>query len=119
MHGQKKRRKRSIEGTAKVDGFDLGWALRSEPQASTEHGREGMSFTVNRTDGAFRELILQYPIPTGHRKIGGTYYKMPAVYPLRPRLSPKTVEADIKRAIDAGWNPASRGKTFVFDVPND
>ncbi|HJW42335.1 MAG TPA: hypothetical protein VJ476_14055 [Rhizomicrobium sp.] len=119
MHGQKKRRKRSIEGTAKVGGFELGWELRSEPQWSTEHGHVGMSFVVTRTDGTFRELILEYPMRTIHRKLGDTYYERPAFFPQRPRISRKTVEADIERAIEAGWEPASRGKAFVFEVLKD
>ena|SRR5579862_7671595 len=119
MHGQNKRRKRSIEASINIDGFPLLWRLRSEPQWSTEHGYEGMSLAVQRTDGDFRELILEYPIPKKGRRLriaGKTYLTMPN-FPIRPKFSPKDVEADIHRAIVAGWDPNSRGKAFVFQVP--
>lgn len=116
--GLKKRRKRSIEADVEIDHFKLHWRLRSEPQWSTEHGYEGMSITVQRTDGEFRELILQYPIPAGNRRlVGGKEYVAGPFFPQRPKFSPKMVEADIRKAIAAGWEPDSRGKAFVFQVP--
>jgi hypothetical protein len=111
--GLKKRRQRTIERDVTIDGYKLRWELRSEPQWSTEHGHEGLSIRVERVDGSFRELILQYPIVTymwrGELRPGG--------YPQRPKISDKTVEADIRLALDRGWNPSSRGKAFVFQVP--
>jgi hypothetical protein len=113
--GQKRWGKRSIEAEVEIDGFKLGWRLRSEPQASSEHGHEGLSITVERVDGSFRELILEYPIPMQQRW-GMT---MPKYFPQRPQISAKIVEADIRRAIAGGWDPQSRGKTFVFQVPEN
>jgi hypothetical protein len=110
--GLKKRRKRTIERDVTIDGYKLRWELRSEPQWSTEHGHEGLSIRVARVDGSFRELILQYPIAT-HERWGGL---MPIGYPQRPKVSEKGVEADIRLAIGGGWDPASRGKPFVFQV---
>jgi hypothetical protein len=115
MHGQKKRRKRSIEALTEIDGYKLSWQLRSEPQWSTEHGPEGLSVTVQRIEGSFRELILQYPIATVDRW-GAT---RPKHYPQRPKVSAKIIEADIRRAIANGWDPASRGKAFNFQVPEN
>jgi hypothetical protein len=115
MHGLKKRRKRSIAAEVEIDGFKLCWQLRSEPQASTEHGHEGMSIAVERTDGAFRMLILEYPIAMQQR-----YGRMmPKFFPQRPNVSAKIVEADIRRAIVGGWDPQSRGKPFVYQVPEN
>jgi hypothetical protein len=113
MHGQKKRRKRSITAEVEIDGFKLCWQLRSEPQASTEHGNEGLSIAVERIDGSFRELILEYPIPMQQR----WGMAMPKYFPQRPKVSAKMVEADIRSAIAAGWDPTSRGKAFIFQVP--
>jgi len=113
--GQKRWGKRSVEAEAEIDGFKLRWRLRSEPQRSTEHGPEGLSIAVERIDGSFRELILQYPIAMGER-FG---LSMPKFYPQRPKISAKGVEADIRKAIAGGWDPASRGKAFVFQIPED
>jgi hypothetical protein len=35
---------------------------------------------------------------------------------VRQNISPAKVLAHIRRAIEAGWNPESRGKPFVFEV---
>ena len=118
MRGQKKRRQRTLAEAVVVDGFDLRWELRSEPQWSTEDGYQGLSITVQRTDGTFRELILQYPSPQKKKMVvDGRTFLMPSGFPARPKISPGKVQADIRQAIAAGWNPASRGKVFVFHVP--
>jgi len=39
--------------------------------------------------------------------------------PQRPKLSEKTIEAGIRQALAAGWDPESRGKTFVYNVPGN
>jgi hypothetical protein len=120
MRGQKKRRQRILEEAVAVDGFDLRWEVRSEPQWSTEDGYQGLSITVQRTDGTFRELILQYPSPQKKKTVvEGRTFLMPSGFPVRPKISAKTVEADIRQAIAAGWNPNSRGKVFVFLVPSN
>jgi hypothetical protein len=118
--GQKRWGKRSIEAKVEIDGHKLHWQLRSEPQSSTEHGSEGLSLTVQRTDGAFRELILEYPFPKRGRRlrIGGKTHLTVPNFPIRPKFSPKTVEADIRLAISAGWDPTSRGRPFIFQVPD-
>jgi hypothetical protein len=58
-----------------------------------------------------RELILEYPFP---RKVGS---KGAPKLPQRPKFSEKIVEADVRQAMAAGWDPASRGKTFVLRLP--
>jgi hypothetical protein len=113
--GQKRWGKRSINAQVEIDGFKLRWELRSEPQLSTEHGHEGVSLSVQRVDGSFRELILEYPIATQER-FGMT---MPKYFPQRPKLSAKLVEADIRKAMTGGWNPETRGKPFIFQVPEN
>jgi hypothetical protein len=117
MHGQRKHRKHKIENVVEIDGFELCWRLRSEPQWSTEDGPEGLSISVQRTDGAFRELILEYSFPRTRKKwFDGRVYLVPDPLPARPQVSAKTVESDIREAIAAGWNPASRGKAHVYQV---
>jgi hypothetical protein len=113
MHGQKKRRKRTISGSFSVEEVRLHWELISEPQWTSEHGYKGMCFSVRTEDGKHRELILQYPMPQKLTGIG-----LPQL-PQRPRFSARTIVADTLRAIAAGWEPMSRGKTFVFKLPKD
>ena len=110
MHGQKKRRKRSIEGSVALDGVNLTWQLTSEPQWLAE-GLRGMRISVQAAGGHNRELILEYPFPKKRNSVG-----LPQI-PQRPKFSPKTVEADVRKAVTAGWDPASRGKAFIFKVP--
>ena len=65
-----------------------------------------------RVDGeSRRELIVEYPSPTGRDG-------RPLPVPQRPTITPKLVEASIAQALVAGWDPASRGKAFVF-YPSD
>jgi hypothetical protein len=110
MHGQKKRRKRTIEGSIDVDGTIMCWRLLSEPQWSTEHGYKGLCITVQVEDENHRELILEYPYPTNK-------HGSPLPLPQRPNLSVKRVEADVRKTMASGWNPISRGKTFVYHIP--
>ncbi len=110
MHGQKKRRKRSLEGLIAVDGFSLYWELLTEPQWSTEDGYKGLCISVRREDGGHRDLILEYPYPT-------TSFGSPLPLPQRPKFSVKAIEADVRHAMTAGWDPTSRGKTFVHHLP--
>jgi hypothetical protein len=111
VHGQKKRRKRFREGAMSVDGVSLFWRLLSEPQWTSEHGYKGLCISVRTVDGLHRELILEYPFPKKFSSNG-----VPKL-PQRPKFSEKTIEADIRQAIVEGWDPASRGKTFVLKLP--
>lgn len=108
MHGQKKRRKRTIEGETAIDGLPLTWELISEPQWSNSgDGYKGLCISVRASEEARRELIIEYPYPTNKRGL-------PLPVPQRPQVSPKLVEASIHAAIEAGWDPHSRGKAFIF-----
>lgn len=112
MHGQKKRRKRTIEGTMEVDGLSLAWELLSEPQYSNSaDGRIGMRIGVRVADAARRELVIEYPYPTDRRGF-------PKPVPQRPEVSRPMVERSVHQAIAVGWDPQSRGKAFVFRAEN-
>lgn len=108
MHGQKKRRKRTLSGTIAVESLSLHWELLSEPQWSSEDGYKGACISVRTEDGRHRELILEYPFP---QKVTGN--GIPQI-PQRPKISVATIEADIRKAIASGWEPESRGKAFLF-----
>ena len=100
-----------MKGAADIEGFALLWELTSEPSWSNSgDGYKGMCIAVRVADAARRELIIEYPFPTG--KDG-----RPLPVPQRPPLSKAMVETSIRDAIKAGWNPDSRGKAFVFYPP--
>ena len=87
MHGQKKRRKRTIEGETTFAGMPFAWGLVSEPQwGHSGDGYKGMCISVRASDEARRELIIEYPYPTNKRGL-------PLPVPLRPQVSSKLVEA--------------------------
>jgi hypothetical protein len=113
MHGQKKRRKRTLEGEVTIDGVALLWMLTSEPQWSNSgDGYKGMCISVRVANEARRELIIEFPYP---RDSDGETLPVPQ----RPPVHRKLIEAAIRQAIVAGWDPESRGKAFVFHVPEN
>jgi len=96
-----KKRKRELGGSLTVDGWPLGWRLRSEQQWSPDGNHVGLRISVERVDEAHRELVLEYPF----RDMGKTG---------RPEIAPERIEADIRSAMAAGWKPKSRGRPFIF-----
>jgi hypothetical protein len=111
MHGQKKRRKRTLGGLITVEGYKLKWLLLSEPQKSTAHGLIGLRITVCSEDEKHRELLLEYPFPDKHT--GNGAFQIPQ----RPKFSEKAVETGVRRAIESGWDPLSRGKAMIYRIP--
>ena len=100
-----KRRKRDLSGALVLDGYPLSWTLKSEQIWDPSGDHTGLRFSVIRTDEAHRELILEYP-----------FQEMPGGKTARPEIRSETLESDIRRARDAGWNPKARGRPFVFPV---
>jgi hypothetical protein len=112
MPGKKKQPKRIIKDTVTIDGFDLCWELYREPQYTPERGYVGVRILAKLAQGTRRELLLEYPFP---KKNPEGFVRLPEPV----KISAAVVETDIRRAMDAGWNPASRGKMFVFQVPEN
>jgi hypothetical protein len=101
MHGQKKRRKRSLIGATEIEGHKLAWELISEPQ-HTSDGYKGLTVSVRAGDATTRELLIEFP------------YDRTVFLPQRPTLTPTIVEGEIRAALAQGWNPDSRGRAYVF-----
>jgi hypothetical protein len=100
-----KRRKRELSGVLTVDDYPLRWTLRSE-QIWDPHGEHlGLRLSVERTDEAHRELILEFP-----------FREMPGGKTERPDIDQEALPQIVRRAIDAGWKPKSRGRPFTFLV---
>ena len=100
-----KRRKRDLSGALIVNDYPLHWSLKSEQIWSPSGDHTGLRLSVERSDEAHRELILEYP-----------FREMPGGKTERPAVKIETLEADIRRAMAAGWNPKSRGRPFIFPV---
>ena len=96
-----RRRTRELAGTLEIDGWPLTWRLRSEQQWSPKGEHVGLRLSVERSDEAHRELVLEYPF----RDLGKTG---------RPDIDVDRIAGDIRQAMEAGWKPKSRGRPFIF-----
>jgi len=105
------RAKRSIQAALSINDLSLIWHLHREQQWCTADGWKGLAIHVKMAEGAHRELILEYP--TVRTQKPGYLRTDPA----RPTIVPAKVGAQIREAIRAGWDPESRGKPFVYQVP--
>jgi hypothetical protein len=82
------------------------WRFRHGGVVVRGIGLKGLSISVWRKPERTRELILDFPFSQldENRSLGGKV--LLAVLPTA-----------IQSAIDAGWDPDSRGRTFRFNVP--
>jgi len=101
-----KRKKRELSGSLVVEGYPLRWSLKSEQIWSPAGDHVGLRLSVERQDEAHRELVLEYPFQEGS-KIS------------RPDIDRDRLGKDIRSAMDAGWNPRSRGRPFHFALRLD
>lgn len=93
-------------GTVEVDGELYEWELRRQPRPLANGDWEGIAITLRHQDFK-REAIVQFPPPL---RANG-----------RPDMEKQKVDVDkvrnaVAAAIEAGWDPASRGKAVAFDV---
>jgi hypothetical protein len=102
------RTKRQIEHAVTVRGVALLWRLHREQQCCGEDGWKGVAIHVTVAQGARRELHLEYPA-VKTQKIGYTRTDRAVV-----NIRAVRVEEHIVQAMDAGWDPESRGKPFIY-----
>ncbi len=102
--------KRSVQAAITIDGFLLIWRLRREQQLCTTDGWKGVAIHVSVAEGVRRELHLEYPA-VKTQKVGYTRTDF-----VRQNISPAKVQAHIRQAMEAGWDPESRGTPFVYEV---
>ena len=79
--------------------------MRSEQIWSALGDHVGLRLSIERTDETHRELILEYP-----------FRDMPGGKTERPDVDREALAHDIRSAMDAGWNPKSRGRPFTFQL---
>ena len=104
------RAKRSIQSELKIDGFSLIWRLHREQLLSAEDGWRGVAIHVKVAEGVRRELHLEYPA-VKTQKVGYTRTDF-----VKQNISPSKVAAHIRLAMEAGYDPGSRGQAFVYEV---
>jgi hypothetical protein len=104
------RAKRSIQSATTIDGFPLIWHLHRDQQGCAAEGWRGVGIHVRIAEGVRRELHLEYPAVVTQK----AQYMRGA--PTQPAILAAKVEAHIRQAMEAGWDPGSRGKPFVYEV---
>lgn len=93
-------------GTVEIDGFKYDWELLSEPQLSSSDGWKGMTVSLRRKD-MLRAAVLEFPPPKRLMK---------GLPKGRLHINDAIASRGVRAALQAGWDPASRGKPMVFMV---
>ena len=92
------------------DGYELLWTLTRDTQWQSEEEYQGITISVRKAGPERRELVLKYPYlgipPTAKWRL-----------PDKPKVTVRIVEDGIRAGMEAGWDPDSRGKPFIVDVP--
>ncbi len=101
-------KQRTIEVEIDVDGEPYVWRVQRQPTWSSDAaGWRGMAIAARHKEGK-REAVLEFPPAPASRR--GTPLIQPAQIP------PHVVAKAIASAIEAGWDPLSRGKTVAILV---
>jgi hypothetical protein len=102
------RTKQTLEYEIEVGGEPYIWRLQRRPQESGKASeRSGMALAVRHKDGQ-REAVLEFP-PGPQPKFGAPQL-------LAADTPSEIVARAIASAIEAGWDPLSRGRKIVIVV---
>lgn len=96
--------KRDLGDIAVIDGVAYSWRVYREPQWSSVDGAKGLCISVEPQEDPQKILLMEYPFPPPNR------------HQQRPKISKTDVAQRIREAIEAGWNPESRGKPFTYII---
>jgi hypothetical protein len=99
-------------GIINVRGADYRWSVFSEPRWATGRFEEtqlrGLAILVESLQPSRRQLLLEFSIdPSRHGD-------MPQHQ--RFRIHDGRLTQSIEDAINAGWDPVSRGKRFIHEA---
>lgn len=104
-------KKQAPEFAIEVGGEPYVWRLQRQPQWSSDaKGWQGMAIAVRHAEGQ-REAVVEFP--AGRQPA----YGLPMLKPAQ--IKPELVARAIASAIEAGWEPLSRGKTVAIVVDAD
>ena len=98
-----------LSGIVEVDALQYEWELRNEPQWYEFEGWKGMTVALLRKHTQ-RSAMLEFPTPK--RLLKGMQRG-------RLQISDAILARAIRAALQAGWEPESRGKPMVFMVDAD
>ena len=102
------RTKQGAEFEIEVGGDPYLWRLQRRPQWSSDPAeRRGMAIAVRHKQGQ-REAVLEFP-PGPQPRFGAPQLDA-------SRIAPALVARAIASAIEAGWEPLSRGRTVAILV---
>jgi hypothetical protein len=93
-------------GTVTVGKDEYEWSVHRQPRWTGDGVLLGWAILVKPTERSRRELVLQFAIAaTRHGDM-----------PQQPRfqIANRRLIECIQNAMDAGWDPESRGKPFFF-----
>ena len=100
--------KQGPEFNIDVGGEPYVWRLHRRPQWSSDtNGWRGMAIGVRHLEGQ-REAVVEFPT-TRQTKYATQQLKA-------AQIDPELVATAIASAIEAGWEPLSRGKTVTIVV---
>ena len=100
---------RDASGEVEVDGEIYDWEIRRQPQPKADGKWEGIAVSMRLRDFK-REAIVQFPMPM--RPNGRPDFE-------KQRINVDAVRNAVSSAMEAGWDPTSRGKAMVFDVDGE
>lgn len=103
-------KRRITDKLVQIADQEFRWHIHRQPQWCTADGWKGLALHVELAHDPQRTLIIEFPFAiVDHRN-------QPNLQ--RPRIVEKDLVAAITSALKAGWNPALRGKRFIFQIPN-
>jgi len=101
-------RNKQPEFEISVDGEGYVWRLQRPPAWSSDaNAFRGMALALRHSEGQ-REAVVEFPPPPQPK------YGAPVLKPAM--INPDLVARAIASAIEAGWDPMSRGKTVTIEV---
>jgi hypothetical protein len=100
--------KQNPEFPITVDGEPYVWRLQRLPQWSSDAAEwRGMALALRHQEGQ-REAVVEFP-PGRPARFGAPQLQA-------SHIQPQLVKKAIASAIEAGWEPLSRGKTVAIVV---
>ena len=99
-------------GVIKIGSIDYRWSVLRQPRwtMGRVHGHTllGLAVLVEPSEASRRELVLEFDIERGRHG----YMPQHQRFHIRDGRLTQAIE----EAIEAGWDPNSRGKRFVYEA---
>jgi len=100
------------EGIIKVQGTDYRWSVHRQPTWATgqheQYKLRGLAILVEPLQVSRRQLILEFSIDASRHGDLPQHQRF--------RIHPGRLAQGIEDALNAGWDPESRGKPFIHEA---